>query len=241
VTQLRSNIFLVPLGILAVVVQLVATRWGLVGAFAGGFLSGVLIIAGMRVLALEIENIYLPLFIAIPASLVGLAFGIAGWNAPCPSVAWTAPLLAALPPGLLAFRIGIRGAKCQLCRAPLRGLLSFSCPRCQLIACENCWQFERDRCRLCEANQIPLFPVDISWWQERFGTQVHGIRCSLCLRAADGRVAHWACAGCGHNQCRSCWDDNDGQCNRCGWTIPDLPTELNTDVADRKRSEKING
>jgi len=240
VTQLRSIVLLAALGILAAAVQLIATRWGLAGDLAGGFLCGMIIFAGIRLLALEVENIYLPSLVAIAASLLGLAFGIAGTGIVYPHAAWASPLLAALLPGVVALSIVMRGARCQICRAPLRRILSFSCPRCHLITCENCWQFERGRCRLCDANQIPLFPLDFSWWQERFGSQVQSGRCAFCLRAPDGRIAHWACAGCGHNQCRSCWDDNNGQCSRCGWTVPDLPAEVSAYVAVGMRPEKVN-
>lgn len=227
-TPMRSSVLLTAVGILAATAQLFVTRWELAGDLAGGFLSGVLVLAGMRVLVLEIEDAYLPSIVAAIASLSGLAFAMVGSNVATPHIAWVAPLLAAVPTGITALISGTRGRRCHLCRVPLRRLLSFSCPRCHLVACENCWQFERDRCSLCEANQIPLFPIDISWWRQRLGSQVHGGRCTLCLRVADGRVAQWACAGCGHGQCRSCWDDNNGQCSRCGWMIPDPPSEVNT-------------
>ncbi len=227
-TQMRNSVLLAALAILAAAAQLVATRWGLVGDLAGGFLSGVLVLVGTRVLMLEIEKTYLMPILAAVASLCGLASAIVGSDLTTPHTAWTASLLAALPTGMTALVTGMRGRRCQLCRMPLRRLLSFCCPRCHLVACENCWQFERDRCCLCEANQIPLFPIDISWWQQCFGTQVQNGRCFLCLRAADGRVAQWACADCGHGQCRSCWDDNNGQCSRCGWIIPNLPPEIGT-------------
>lgn len=230
-TQMRNYVLLAALGILAATVQLVATRWGFAGDLVGGLLSGVLVLVGIRVLALEIEKTYLPPIVAAVASLSGIAFTMAGSDVTTPHIAWMAPLLAALPTGMTALINAMRGRRCQLCRTPLRRLLSFYCPRCHLVACENCWQFERDRCSLCEANQVPLFPIDISWWQQRFGAQVQGGRCALCLRAADGRVAHWACVGCGHTQCRSCWDDNNGQCSRCGWALPHLPPEVSTHAA----------
>jgi hypothetical protein len=239
VTKLRNHVLLVALGILAATAQLVAMRWGLAGALIGGILCGVLVLTGMRVFALEIENIYLPSLVAAASALPGVAFAMTGSDIAGSRIVWVAPLLAALPTGMAALVTGLRGKKCQLCRTPLRGLLSFSCPRCHLVACENCWQFERDRCRLCEANQIPAFPVDISWWQQRFGAQAHGGRCALCLRSADGRVAQWACAGCGYSQCRPCWDDNNGQCSRCGWTIPDLPADGSMYDAAAARLDKI--
>jgi hypothetical protein len=239
VTKMQTSILLVPLGVLAAAAQLIATRWGLAGEIAGGFLCGVLIVAGMRLLAPDGENLWLPALVAAAASVAGLIPGIAGPGVAPSHVAWAAPLLAALLPGGLALRAALRGRKCQLCGTPLRRLLSFSCPRCHLTACENCWQFERNRCRLCEANQVALFPLDVSWWQERFGTQVHGGRCALCLSAADGKVAQWACAGCGHSQCRLCWDDNNGQCSRCAWTVPDLPEEIGAYLAAGGRQGKV--
>ncbi|MCU1224435.1 MAG: hypothetical protein JWQ42_2528 [Edaphobacter sp.] len=238
-TRLRTNALLAALGIPAAAAQLVATRWGLAGNIVGGFLCGVLVLAGMRVLALEIENIYLPPLVAAVASLLGLVFGVAGSDVVYPPTAWIAPLLATLPLGAVTLGIVRRGKRCQLCRVRLRGLLFFSCPRCQLVACENCWQFERDRCSLCEANQISLLPVDIPWWRQRFGSQVYGGRCALCLRNEDGRIAHWACAACGHGHCRSCWDDNNGQCSRCGWTVPDLGADTGVNAAIGARREKI--
>jgi hypothetical protein len=238
--QRRSNVLLAAFCILVAAVQLVATRWGLAGALIGGFLSGVLTLSGTRVLALETENLFLLPFVAAAASLLGLCFGIAGSGRTYPVATWAAPLFAALSPGVLALSIRLRGSSCQICHARLRRLLFFSCPRCHLVACENCWQFERGRCRLCDANQIPLFPLEFSWWQEHFGSQVLGERCALCLRAADGRIAHWACGSCGHSQCRSCWDDNNGQCSRCAWTIPDLPAEVSEYIAVGTRPGKIN-
>ena len=238
-TKLRTNGLLVALGILAGAAQLVAMHWGLVGDLAGGFLCGVLVLAGMRVLALEIENVWLPPLVAAAASLLGLILGVVESDTNYPPTAWMAPLFAVLTPGVLSLGIVMRGKRCQLCHAPLRRLLSFSCARCQLIACENCWQFERDRCNLCEANQISLFPGDISWWRQRFGSQVHGGRCVLCLRNDDGRVAHWACAGCGHSHCRLCWDDNNGECSRCGWMIPILVVDTGANAAVGARSEEI--
>jgi hypothetical protein len=231
VTQLRTNILLVALGILAATSQLVVTRWGVIGDLAGGCLCGVILLAGIRVLALRAERLYLPSLAAAAASLLGLALAKAGSGLAYPSAVWAAPLFAALLSGVPALSIVMRGARCQLCHARLRHLLSFSCPRCRLVACEDCWRFERGRCSLCEANQVPLFPLDFSWWQEHFGSQVHVGRCALCLRVADWSVAHWACGGCGHSQCRSCWDENNGECSRCGWTVPDLPVAVSEYVA----------
>ena len=239
-TRLRTYVLLTALGVFAAVVQLVATRWGLVGDLAGGLLCGVILLGGMRAFAFDVEQIYLAPVVAAAASLLGLAFEKAGSEVIYSSAAWAAPLLAGLLSGAPALGISMRGARCQLCHTRLRRLLSFSCPRCHLVACENCWHFERGRCSLCETNQVALFPLDFSWWQENFGSQVHGGRCALCLRLADWDVAHWPCKGCGHGQCRACWDDNNGQCSRCGWTIPDLPSDVREYVAAGTRPEKLN-
>jgi len=238
-TKLRTNVLLAALGVLSAAAQLIATRYGIIGDLAGGFLCGVIILAGMRLLALETEHIYLPPLVAAAASLLGLGFGIAGSGVNYSPIVCLAPILAALPSGVLALRISLRGARCQLCLIRLRGLLSFSCPRCHLVACENCWQFERGRCSLCEVNQVALFPLDFSWWQERFGSQTRGSRCALCLRTADWDEAQWACGDCGHSQCRPCWDDNNGRCSRCGWTIPGLPTEVSEFVTAGAYQEKF--
>jgi hypothetical protein len=238
-TEMRRSILLTALAILAAVAQLAATQWGLIGGLAGGLLCGITVFIGMRLLNIETDHIFLPSLIAIAASTLGLALAFAGTGNAYPLAAWFAPLLAAMPSAVPAIAIALRGARCELCHARLRGLLSFSCPRCHLVSCENCWQFERGRCRLCETNQVALFPLDREWWQQHFGSQARAGKCALCLRTADWSVAHWACVGCGHTQCRLCWDDNNGQCSRCGWIIPGLPAELHEFVAFGRSSRKI--
>jgi hypothetical protein len=34
------------------------------------------------------------------------------------------------------------------------------------------------------------------------------------------------CGRCRRLQCRDCWDNLNGECARCGWTIPELPESL---------------
>jgi hypothetical protein len=238
-TSLRTNILLATLGIFAAAAQLIATRWGLTGDIVGGFLCGLIVMAGLRMFALEPERSLLPTLVAAAASLSGLGLRLAGADTPHPPAVWASPLFATFPFGVLALKRGLHGARCPLCQGKLRGLLSFTCPRCHLIACENCWYFERGRCRLCDTNQVPLFPLDHTWWQQHFGAQVRDGRCALCLQAADWKVSHWTCASCGNSQCRVCWDDNNGQCSRCGWIIPGLPPEISDYVAAGVRQEKI--
>jgi hypothetical protein len=237
-TEMRRNVLFAALAILAAVAQLAAAQWGLIGDLIGGLLCGIIILAGVRIFAIETDHLYLSPLVAIATSILGLALAFAGTGKPSPLAAWMAPLLAALPLAIPAVAIALRGERCELCHARLRGLLSFSCPRCRLVVCENCWQFERGRCRLCETNQVAVFPLDREWWQQHFGSQARVGRCVLCLRTADWSVAHWACVGCGHTQCRLCWDDNNGQCSRCGWIIPGLPTELSEFVAAGRSPRK---
>jgi hypothetical protein len=223
----RTRILLASLGIFSAVLQLIATHWGLAGALTGGLLCGMIVLAGVRIFTHPHDQDYWPPLVAIAASLLGLIMGVTGAGDAYAPAAWAAPLCAALPFGIVALRNILRGALCQICGERLRGLLSFSCPRCRLIACENCWLFERGRCRLCDTNQVPLLPSDYNWWQDRFGSQTRGGRCALCLRATDWEVSHWPCGHCGNSQCRLCWDDNNGECSRCGWILPGLPSEIN--------------
>lgn len=224
-TATQSRALLLPVAVLAAIAQLLTAHWGLAGILAGGLIAGGFLLSGDRLLAIDFEHVSLLPLIAAAASLLGLLCAKAGSGAQYPHVAWIAPLLAAAVPGVPALYSVLRAKKCQLCQTSLRSLLSFKCPRCHMNACENCWQFERDRCRLCDINQIALFPIDHQWWQDRFGSPAQSGRCALCLRMADWNVAHWPCVNCGHSQCRLCWDDNNGQCSRCNWMLPGLPPE----------------
>lgn len=238
-TEMRNNLILATLAVLSAIIQLVATRWGLVGDLAGGLLCGITILISMRLLAIETNSLYIPPLVAVLASALGLAMAIVGAGIAHPPTIWLAPLLAGLPLAIFAIAAALRTARCEICHARLRGLLSFSCPRCHLVTCENCWQFERGRCSVCETNQVALFPLDHAWWQERFGAQAREGKCALCLRTADWSVAHWPCGSCGHTQCRLCWDDNNGQCSRCGWVVPGIATELSEFAAIGFRPEKL--
>jgi hypothetical protein len=46
-TRLRTYVLLTALGIFGAIVQLVATRWGLAGDLAGGFLCGAILLGGI--------------------------------------------------------------------------------------------------------------------------------------------------------------------------------------------------
>ena len=55
-TRLRTYVLLTALGVFAAIMQLVATRWGLVGDLAGGLLCGVILLGGMRAFAFDVEH-----------------------------------------------------------------------------------------------------------------------------------------------------------------------------------------
>jgi hypothetical protein len=236
--RMRSHLLLGALAVLAAVVQLIATRWGIAGVLAGGLLCGITVVSGAHVLQMETEPMFAPVIAAVVASLAGLLLGVEGAGVRITGMAWVAPLIAAIPATIPVVIEATRGARCPLCHTRLHSLLAFVCPRCHLKVCENCWQFERGRCHLCEANQVALFPLDLAWWQERFKRQAREGRCALCMRTTDWEVAHWPCGGCGHSQCRLCWDDNNGQCSRCGWTMPGLPEDVREFVAAGLRPAK---
>jgi hypothetical protein len=234
--KMQSYLLLAALAVLGAVIELIAARWGVDGAVVGGFLCGLAVLAGARALEIDVERFYVMALAACAGSLLGLVLGVAGAGMRVTGLAWLAPLAAVLPAAVPALAKIVRVA---LCGMPLRGVLSFGCPRCHLEVCDNCWQFERGRCRLCEANQAALFPLELAWWHARFKQQAREGRCALCLRTADWDVAHWACRGCGHSQCRLCWDDNNGQCSRCGWIVPDLPPDVSEFAAAGQRPERM--
>lgn len=219
----RTFALLAALGLLAAIGQVVGLNWGPAGEVAGSVFAGTITLLGWRLFAPEFHKVYLLPIAAIAASLVGMLLGVAGSTLDPAQARWAIAFLAALPTGLPVLWLRVRGPRCHFCRHALRRILSFSCPRCDLIACEHCWDFDRGRCHLCAANQALLFPVDSAWWERRFGSQVYEGRCALCLRTPDWKVSHWACPSCGHTHCRSCWDDNNGQCSRCAWSFASTP------------------
>jgi hypothetical protein len=203
--------------------QLVATHWGLIGVLAGGLLCGLIVWLAPKLLALAFDSLWpLPLT-ALIASLLGVACSRIVGQADMGHLAWLAPVLAAAPSGSPALASLVRSERCGLCKRTLRTMLSFSCPRCSLHVCEYCWEFGRERCKLCDENHIPLLPVESAWWLDRFGERRLTGECSLCRTSAGAsHTPQWGCGGCGHNQCAACWDDNNGVCARCGWVIPEV-------------------
>ena len=227
----RDTLLLIGVAVLTAVVQLLAVSGGAGWALAGGIADGLLLVAAIRVFSISVEGVVLPALAAAGASLVGLAAGMLGSGAEIHPAAWAAPALAAAAPAAVWIADRMRAPKCRLCRRQIsqrkrNPILAFTCPRCNFLACEYCWEFEKCRCRLCEANQVALFPGDRSWWAQRMGNELSSGKCSLCFGSGEATSPLHACPKCHYGQCQRCWDDNNGQCGRCRWSMPDLPSTL---------------
>lgn len=141
-------------------------------------------------------------------------------------------LPAALASGLTIFLLRRSEARCGLCNRHLSaGSLVFACPRCSMHVCdETCWSFENRRCQLCLEQRVPLLPVEESWWMRVTGPRSMHDRCQMCKGSAD-QVDLRMCPKCRRAQCRECWDFNNGECQRCGTALADLPASLHNTVA----------
>jgi hypothetical protein len=117
--------------------------------------------------------------------------------------------------------------RCSLCHRRLGPrAITFDCPRCGLEVCdESCWNFEHRRCRMCEENRVPILPAQSQWWDRHLGPRVQNGRCQLCMASSEQADLR-TCGHCRRPQCRDCWDQANGECTRCGWTMPDLPKSL---------------
>lgn len=219
----RSLALLAGLLLVIAVAQLAAVPGGTTTILLIGLLNGFLLVAGMQLFGLLSGALYLRATLSFLSSLTGLlvaSFWSPGSVGP---YAWIAPLLASLTPAAWGFGKLVRAPRCQICRISVRRLLSFSCPRCHLLACEHCWEHEKCRCRLCESNRVQLLPQTSEWWSKNLGERIWTGKCSLCLMPATATESQLhACSGCHHPQCRFCWDDNNGQCSRCLWFVQEL-------------------
>ncbi len=220
-TSRRGGVLLGALCLLGAALQLLATVGGLPASLLGGLACGFTLPLGLRLLQIEFDTFAILPLLAALSSLAGIATSL-GYapGSHARTILLLAPLIAALPTGATALRKLTRGARCQVCRTPIGKMLSFPCPRCRLTTCERCWSFERERCMVCESNQVLLLPHEGAWWAGQFGAEARTGRCALCLQPVDSRVSQWACVACGHNQCRNCWDESNGVCSRCAWIIP---------------------
>jgi hypothetical protein len=123
--------------------------------------------------------------------------------------------------------------RCNLCQRRLSAsAVVFTCPRCTMRVCdETCWSFEHRRCELCLEQRVPILPITESWWSRVTGPRFRQGRCQVCLGTAEA-VDLRACPHCRRTQCRDCWDFSNGDCARCGTTLPELPESLRKTVAE---------
>lgn len=158
-------------------------------------------------------------------SLVGL--GISFFNHQPAGYEWLAAPLSLIVSGAIVLLQTMSRKRCGLCNRRLRPhALTFTCPRCALIVCdESCWNFEYRRCQLCVEHRVPILSPQKQWWDRTLGPAAVYGRCQVCMASFDqADLRH--CGRCRRPQCRDCWDNLNGECSRCGWIIPDLPEFL---------------
>ncbi|NYF78662.1 hypothetical protein [Granulicella arctica] len=186
---------------------------GLLGTFAARFFS-----------LLERPAWLLPLLLG-GCSLLGI--GITSLEHPLSSLSWLAAPLTILASGTIVVLQTLNRRRCGLCTRRLSpGALTFTCPRCALVVCdESCWSFEHRRCQLCVEHRVPLLSAQKQWWDRTLGPEATQGRCQVCMASFEqSDLRH--CGRCRRLQCRDCWDNLNGECARCSWTIPDLPDSL---------------
>jgi len=178
----------------------------------------------LRFFEVDLPHTWARMLLLAGSRALGVAGGSAGGNHDL--FIWWAPACAAAVAGfgsLISLRMRNR---CHLCNRWLRrSVVSFECPRCGFLVCEECWEFDHLRCRLCEQNHVPAFSPDARWWDQHLGARVNFGRCQICLTTSD-RTDLRSCGRCGRPQCRDCWDNANGQCSRCNWVVDDLPETL---------------
>ena len=146
---------------------------------------------------------------------------------------WFCPLLAAAGSGGCLAVLRRTTARCGLCNRHLATQdVVFACPRCGMHVCdETCWSYEHRRCQLCLEQRVPVLPMEDKWWLRVAGPRAHHDRCGVCRGAAD-QVDLRNCPKCRRPQCRDCWDFSNGECQRCGAALPDIPASLSMVVAE---------
>jgi len=171
--------------------------------------------------------------ILVSTLVLELGFRYSFWQLLSPLLAGGASTLT------IALRIRDR-QRCNLCNRRLKlQSVTFRCPRCSMLVCdENCWNFEHRRCEMCLENRVPVLPVQDSWWSRVTGPRSMNGRCQICLASGDQGDLR-PCVTCRRLQCRVCWDFNNGECARCGATLPELPSSLRTMVAEADGREQL--
>lgn len=149
---------------------------------------------------------------------------------------WFSFVPAAIGSSLTIYILLRSRARCALCNRRLATQsLIFQCPRCHMHVCDEfCWSFEHGRCTLCLEQRVPFLPTLEQWWTRVAGPRsIHG-RCQICLGSAE-KLDLRICPNCRRPQCRDCWDFNNGECQRCGTSLPDLPASLTMIVPHNAR------
>ena len=144
---------------------------------------------------------------------------------------WFACLAAPAGSGGMMY-IALRNrARCGLCERRLASqAVTFCCPRCSQVVCEEtCWSFEHRRCELCLEQRVPVLPIENAWWSRVAGPRGLQGRCQVCLASAEQTDLRF-CPRCRRPQCRDCWDFHNGECGRCAAPLPGLPSALETVV-----------
>jgi len=152
---------------------------------------------------------------------------------------WTDPLGVVLATGLAwgadtVLRPG-KSRSCFICKNPIEGGASLTCPRCRQTICARpeCWIGRHARCHRCDTQDVVLFPVsDERWWRARLGPRVTTGACTSCFKEAHERDLR-ACGQCSWPMCKRCWDYHNGRCARCEWVMPRLPEALGAVSVDR--------
>jgi hypothetical protein len=235
--KLREISGIVAAAFAIALIQLLAALLGTVPCLIGAVVAGLLAPVTFRFFEVS-ENTFRLIVTTTISSLVPTAFAFWG-SGRATALYWFAPVIAGLACGSVSAIQGIRSRRCELCRRAFGRGLVVECPRCALVVCERCWRFDALRCRLCVDNNVPILPADSRWWDRQFGLRVDRGQCKVCLKSppeAELRV----CRNCTRPQCRNCWDDLNGQCQRCGWVVPDLPEaiarQVMTAAADHTKS-----
>jgi hypothetical protein len=146
-------------------------------------------------------------------------------------------LAGALAIALYSYRAQGREVACAICSLAAPRGAGFDCPRCgdRVCARPTCWNAKYYRCVRCHKREIVIFPIAEKWWAARLGRRVMTGECLSCYKEAQEADLR-ECGQCHWPMCKRCWDYHNGTCQRCEWTIPDLPGRLAALVKRPKRS-----
>lgn len=223
--RLHQTSLIVGFALFWLSVQFLGALAGPIPACLAGLILGLLATYAARFFSLLERPVWLLPILLGSCSLFGLLLALLVHSfAP---LAWFAVPLATLSGGMIVLLQTMSRRRCGLCTRRLSPTaLTFTCPRCALVVCdESCWSFEHRRCQLCVEHRVPLLSDQKQWWDRVLGPSSNQGRCQVCMAACDQSDLR-PCGRCRRLQCRACWDNLNGECARCGWTIPDLPPSL---------------